>query len=116
MKWTLNRINYYYKTLYINLHYLSTDTCISQSSIIIYYDNLALYDDRMLVIRITMYERIFVMFNFQANFVCWVRLHARHESNERGKDTVLVAVACQSCRTKKRYQNYYYIRLSETEI
>ncbi len=26
MKWTLNRINYYYKTLYINLHYLSTDT------------------------------------------------------------------------------------------
>ncbi len=27
MKWTLNRINYYYyKSLYINLHYLSTDT------------------------------------------------------------------------------------------
>ncbi len=26
MKWTLNRINYYYKTLYINQHYLSTDT------------------------------------------------------------------------------------------
>ncbi len=63
MKWTLNRINYYYKTLYINLHYLSTDTSISQSSIIIiwYYDNLALYDDRTLVIRITKYEFIFVM-------------------------------------------------------
>ncbi len=26
-----------------------------------YYDNLALYDDRTLVIRITMYEFIFVM-------------------------------------------------------
>ncbi len=36
---------------------------ISQSNIIIwYYDNLALYDDRTLVIRITMmYECIFVM-------------------------------------------------------
>ncbi len=63
MKWTLNRINYYYKTLYINRHYLSTDTSISQSSIIIiwYYDNLALYDDKTLVIRITKYEFIFVM-------------------------------------------------------
>ncbi len=35
---------------------------ISQSSIKIgYYDNLALYDDRSLVIRITKYEFIFVM-------------------------------------------------------
>ncbi len=133
MKWSLNRINYYYKTLYTNLHYFnvsvgqcerhlsnSIDYCkyyqpsmdtlviesplacnlfclltriiiiiwytniyiyiyyvckiaqffyislsISQSIIIIWYDNLAfnlaLYDDRTLVIRITMYECIFVM-------------------------------------------------------
>ncbi len=64
MKWTLNRINYY-KTLYINLHYISTTLStlgISQSSIKIgYYDNVALYDDRTLVIRITKYEFIFVM-------------------------------------------------------
>ncbi len=60
-----NRINYYYKTLYINLHYISTTLStlsISQSSIKIgYYDNLALYDDITLVIRITKYEFIFVM-------------------------------------------------------
>ncbi len=65
MKWTLNRINYYYKTLYINLHYISTTLStlsFSQSSIKIgYYDNLALYDDITLVIRITKYEFIFVM-------------------------------------------------------
>ncbi len=61
MKWTLNRINYYYKTLYINLHYLSTILSISQSSIIIYYDNLSLYDDITLVFRITKYEFTFVM-------------------------------------------------------
>ncbi len=34
---------------------------ISQSDIIWYYDNLALNDDRMLVIRITKYKCIFVM-------------------------------------------------------
>ncbi len=65
MKLTLNRLNYYYKTLYINLHYISTTLStlsISQSSIKIgYYDNLALYDGRTLVIRITKYEFIFVM-------------------------------------------------------
>ncbi len=62
MKWTLNRINYYYKTLYINLHYISTTLStlsISQSSIKIGY--YALYDDITLVIRITKYEFIFVM-------------------------------------------------------
>ncbi len=60
MKWTLNRINYYYTTLIYTIYLLTLS--ISQSSIIIwYYDNLALYDDRTLVIRITMYECIFVM-------------------------------------------------------
>ncbi len=46
--------------------FLNISLSISQSNIIIwYYDNLALnlalYDDRTLVIRITMYECIFVM-------------------------------------------------------
>ncbi len=60
MKWTLNFIIIKHCTLIYTI-YLPT-LSISWSSIIIwYYDNLALYDDRTLVIRITKYEYIFVM-------------------------------------------------------
>ncbi len=39
MKWTLNRINYYYKTLYTNLHYfiVSVGQCERHLSNSIYY-------------------------------------------------------------------------------
>ncbi len=61
MKWTLNRINYFIKHCTLIYTIIYWHLAQSVKHYIWYYDNLALYDDRTLVIRITKYEFIFVM-------------------------------------------------------